>query len=86
LVAWRKSQLNRLEKKFTEPLVIKSDEDLQPMWKAMESRVTKRKTLTIEEAGGRMGRSNIRSTDEEVWLEAGMYDEVDDDKRGDTKN
>jgi hypothetical protein len=70
LVAWRKSQLDRLEKKFTEPLVIKSDEDLQPMWKAMESRVTKRKTLTIEEAG----------------LEAGMYDEVDDAERGDTKN
>ena len=76
---WRKKQLDKLEKKFTEPLKIDSDEDLQPMWKEMESRVTKRKPRTLRETGGKSGRINIRKTDEEIWLREGLYD--DDSKQ-----
>lgn len=77
---WRKQQLNKLEKKFSDPVVeVQDEEDLQPWWKAMESRVTKRKSLTTAEMGGKTGRSNIRSTDEEMWLQEGLYDEVGDD-------
>jgi hypothetical protein len=77
---WRKTQLDRLRKKFEDTPVIESDEELQPMWKEMESRVVKRRSRTIEEAGGKVGRSNIRRTDEEAWLQAGMYDEDDEEK------
>lgn len=61
----------------TVPNEIDSDEDVQPMWREMESRVVKRRSLTIEEAkikGKGTGRSNLRHTDEEAWLNAGLYD------------
>ena len=70
---WRKVQLDRMRKNFSEPS-IESDDDLQPMWKEMESRVLRRRSLTIEKAGGQVGRTNVRATDEESWLKAGMYD------------
>ena len=76
---WRKMQLDRLRRTFEEPINIESDEELQPMWKDMESRVVRRRSLTIEQAGGRIGRSNIRPTDEESWLQAGMYDQLQED-------
>ena len=72
-------QLDRLRRTFEEPINIESDEELQPMWKDMESRVVRRRSLTIEQAGGRIGRSNIRPTDEESWLQAGMYDQLQED-------
>jgi len=77
---WRKHQLDKLSKKFQEPKEINNDEDLQPMWKDMESRVTRRRTYTKQEAGGKVGRRNIRPTDEEAWLQAGLYS---DDEEGD---
>ncbi len=58
------------------PLEINNDEDVQPMWKDMESRVTRRKTITVQEAkirGKSIGRRNIRKTDEEAWMDAGLY-------------
>uniref|UniRef100_A0A7R9W6L0 Uncharacterized protein n=1 Tax=Pseudictyota dubia TaxID=2749911 RepID=A0A7R9W6L0_9STRA len=61
-----------------EPLKIESDEDLQPMWKDMESRVTRRRPLTVEQRGGKVGRRNVRKSDEDMWLQAGLYD--DDNK------
>jgi hypothetical protein len=77
--AWRKQQLNKLEKKFAEPAIeVKDEEDLQPTWKAMESRVTRRQSRTKAEMGGKTGRSNVRSTDEEMWLQGGLYDEIGD--------
>ena len=60
----------------TQPLSIKSDEDVQQNWKDMESRVTRRRSLTLAEAkrnGKGIGRKNMRKTDEEAWLEAGLY-------------
>ena len=57
------------------PLAIDKDEDVQPMWKGMESRVTKRKSLTLTQRGGVSGRRNVRRSDEDVWLEAGVYDD-----------
>jgi hypothetical protein len=81
---WRKVQLDRLRKRFEEP-VIEKDDDLQPMWKDMESRVVRRKSLTIEQAGGRIGRKNVRPTDEESWLNAGMYEDLETDERHDNE-
>ena len=56
-----------------EPLQIDNYEDVQPMWKEMESRVTRRRSLTLEQRGGKTGRRNVRRSDEDVWLEAGVY-------------
>jgi hypothetical protein len=69
---WRKEQLNRLETKFTAP--VESEEELQPMWRAMESRVRQRRPRTLQETGGKTGRSNVKPTEEDAWLEAGLYD------------
>jgi hypothetical protein len=43
------------------------------MWKEMESRLTRRRSLTLEQRGGKSGRRNVRRRDEDVWLEAGVY-------------
>ena len=78
---WRKLQLDRLEKKFNQPsMIVQKDEDLQPMWKEMESRVTRRKPRTIEEMGGRTGRVNVKKTDEEMWLQEGLYEDETSNK------
>jgi hypothetical protein len=58
----------------TEPLIIDNYEDVQPMWKGMESRVTKRAALTLEQRGGVSGRRNVRKSEEDMWLESGLYD------------
>jgi iron uptake system EfeUOB component EfeO/EfeM len=81
-VEWRKSKLDQLERKFAGDSIkatIQSDVELQPEWKAMESRVTKRRTLTVEERQGKTGRTNIRRTEEDVWMENGLYSS--DDKK-----
>mmetsp|Transcript_1787 Transcript_1787/g.2462 ORF Transcript_1787/g.2462 Transcript_1787/m.2462 type:complete len:123 (-) Transcript_1787:271-639(-) len=83
---WRKAQLDKLESKFQNGEV-QSDEELQPMWQDMERRVTRRRSMTIEEAGDKRGRRNLRSTCEDVWLEAGLYDsknEGEDSSKKDT--
>jgi hypothetical protein len=72
---WRKKQLEKLEKKFTEPSIIDSDEKLQSEWSAMESRVTNRRPRTLRETGGKSGRINVRKTDEDIWLQEGLYDD-----------
>jgi hypothetical protein len=54
---------------------INDDDELQPTWKQMESRVTKRRSRTMAETGGKTGRSNIKKTDEEMWLQGGLYDQ-----------
>jgi hypothetical protein len=79
---WRKKQLNKLENKFQESelLTIVSEEDLQPMWKSMERRVKNRRPRTKEELGGRTGRTNIKQTDEEMWLQEGLYDHTEEEK------
>ena len=62
----------------TTPDEIDNDDDVQPMWREMESRVLNRKSLTkeqIEKRGKRTGRSNLRRTDEDAWLSAGLYDD-----------
>lgn len=84
-VEWRKVQLDRLRKSFEQRdgPVIEKDDDLQPMWKDMESRVVRRKSLTIDQAGRRIGRKNIRPTDEESWLNAGMYNVVESEEAND---
>lgn len=66
-------------------LDINDDEDVQPMWRSMESRVTKRRSMTKEEAtvSGKTGRRNIKKTEEEYWLEEGVYDKNDADNDAD---
>jgi hypothetical protein len=76
---WRKQQLDKIENKFnnteeTTPLTIENEEDLQPMWKEMEGRVTKRKSRTLEDTKGKTGRMNIKKTEEEAWLQQGVYE------------
>jgi len=56
--------------------VINSDDELQQMWKEMESRVINRKVYTVQQSeskGRTIGRGNVKRTDEEVWLDAGLY-------------
>lgn len=83
---WRKTRLDQLERKFSDKdadtsRLIQSDTELQPEWKSMESRVTNRRTLTKEETGGKTGRSNIRQTEEDVWLESGLYHTNDNESK-----
>jgi hypothetical protein len=75
-VDWRKKQLDRLENRFQN---VESDEDLQPMWKSMESRVKSRRPRTLEERGGLSGRSNVKRTDEDCWLQGGLYEYEEDE-------
>mmetsp|Transcript_19577 Transcript_19577/g.29727 ORF Transcript_19577/g.29727 Transcript_19577/m.29727 type:complete len:137 (-) Transcript_19577:169-579(-) len=80
--SWRKDQLNKLKDKFEEPLEIDDYEEVQDMWKQMESRVTRRPVRSVEEAKGKTGRRNVRQTDEEQWLQAGLYDGKGPSDRG----
>jgi len=80
---WRKQQLDRLEQSLSNNAQSKGDETaevdeddvVQPMWRAMERRVLQRKSLTAEQRGcsAKIGRQNIKLTDEDTWLEAGLY-------------
>lgn len=94
---WRKHQLDKLEQKFATTntqttkkeapgtiMKIENEDELQPMWKQMESRVTKRRSKTLAETGGKSGRSNIKRTDEEMWLKEGLYDDAGNEN--DNKN
>jgi hypothetical protein len=81
-VEWRKKQLDLLERKFTDPQTIENEDDLQPTWKAMESRVTKRRPLTTDQRAGKTGRMNIRRTEEDIWLEVGLYDDDSNKDKG----
>lgn len=65
---------------FEPPLTIDNYDDVQPMWKGMESRVTKRTALTLEQRGGVSGRRNVRKSEEDMWLESGLYDSKKCDK------
>jgi len=79
---WRKQQLDKLEKKFQDgPREITNDEDLQPMWKSMESRVSSRRPRTLADTGGKSGRMNIKKTDEEMWLREGLYGHGEEDEQ-----
>ena len=85
---WRKGQLNKITDKFDTsadskkpkpepkevPITSEDDEEVQPMWKDMESRVLRRRSIPVSDAGSKVGRRNIGKTDEEVWLDAGFYD------------
>ena len=93
---WRKEKLLNIEQKFQSsgcnsstvvwsgeapPITeITEEEDLQSMWKAMESRVTKRRSRPLAESRGKVGRTNIRRTEEDLWLEEGLYDCEEDKK------
>jgi hypothetical protein len=85
---WRKQQLQALQQKFdnnnnnnnnNNVSTVDSDETLQPLWKEMERRVTRRKPRMVkqQQQGQQQvptGRVNIRKTDEDVWAQEGMYD------------
>jgi len=79
--SWRKDQLGAIEKRFgddddQQPRDIDNEEDLQSMWKQMESRVVGRRPRGKLGSGMKTGRSNVRSTDEEMWLKEGMYQQA----------
>jgi hypothetical protein len=77
---WRKKQLEHLENSLADNKIVQSEEDLQPMWKSMENRVKGRRPRTANETGGKTGRTNVKQSEEDVWLEAGLYDNLKDDK------
>jgi hypothetical protein len=85
---WRKKQLENWTQKLEgkPPNEIKSEEELQPMWKEMEGRVVRRKPRTLKETGGRSGRTNIRMTDEDVWAQQGLYSTNSDNDDNDNNN
>ena len=74
------------QSKTDEPLSIEDYEDVQPMWKEMESRVTKRRSLTLDERKGVSGRRNVRKSDEDVWLANGVYDDESSSEDKDKKD
>lgn len=73
---WRKIQLDHLQDKFQNDTV-KDDDQLQSNWKEMESRVTRRPPPKKSLDNKPTGRNNIKKTDEEIWLQQGMYDNDD---------
>jgi hypothetical protein len=80
--SWRRQQLEKLESRFqhqNHPAdvieVVNKDDELQSHWKAMEGRVVRRKPISKESAAGKVGRRNIRRTDEEIWEQNGVYDD-----------
>jgi hypothetical protein len=79
---WRRRQLDALEKRFatSEDLEdkIQDDDGLQGMWKSMESRVRNRRSMTLAQTKGMSGRANVRKTEEDVWLQEGLYDNDND--------
>jgi hypothetical protein len=103
---WRKQQLQKLQQKFSNEnnsishsnnnnssiLFIDSEEELQPQWKEMESRVTRRKPRSVQQTiDGRpvkrpTGRMNVRKTDEDVWAQEGMYEEQQEQRQSTTKS
>lgn len=86
-LSWRKEQLDKLlaKRKVTEPAqTIQNDDDLQPMWQAMERRVKNRPLPRNEE--GKSGRANIKKTEEDIWLEQGLYDHLNKEEGEDTKS
>lgn len=77
----QKQQVQQQQQKQQQPLQIDSDDQVQPMWRDMESRVVRRRSVTIAEAltkGMKIGRRNVRSTDEDAWLDAGLYHQEND--------
>ena len=76
--SWNKKQIDKIERKFKKKDAptndINNDDDLQQMWKEMERRVVNRRPRTIRETHGKTGRTNIRKTDEEMWLKSGLYE------------
>lgn len=69
---YRKIQLDHLQDKFQNKKIQDNDQ-LQDTWKEMESRVTRRKPRTMQDKK-KTGRNNIKKTDEDVWLQEGLYD------------
>lgn len=62
-------------------LNIADEEDLQPMWKQMERRVVNRRSYRLGEGplkgrAVKVGRTNVRETEEDVWLKQGLYDGI----------
>lgn len=84
---WKRNHHRKIEDKFNtndesnnssstqnlDPRNIDNYEDVQPMWKEMESRVTRRRSLTLEQRGGISGRRNVRKSEEDYWEKAGVY-------------
>ena len=67
---------------------ITNEDELQPMWAAMERRTINRpkpQPLTSTDSDSKnldgsirkSGRKNIKKTEEDYWYEAGAYGEVD---------
>lgn len=52
---------------------VQGDDDLQGHWRSMESRVLNR-PAPKPRADGKRGRGSVPATDEDYWLQGGLYD------------
>lgn len=85
--SWRREQLSKLEAKHLDRTTanstkeqqqhheVSNEEDLQQHWKDMESRVTRRRVIPLDRPNVKVGRQNVRTTDEDLWLAEGLYDD-----------
>ncbi len=62
-----------------EPNISNDDDNIDPHWKMMESRVINRRTRKKGE--GKSGRSEVPPTDEEFWYKAGLYSNKDENSK-----
>jgi hypothetical protein len=82
---WR-SSLRRYCSKKSEDLVQAgiilpddADGEIAPYWKALESRVINRKSRMVGD-NKQPARIGVRKTEEDFWLEAGVYDSNEPDR------
>lgn len=77
---WRKQQLDKILHQHAVK-DIQTEDDLQTEWKGMERRVVNRKSYTSAERGSeKVGRKNVRRSDEDYWLEGGLYNNIIDEE------
>ncbi|GMI00182.1 hypothetical protein TrVE_jg8504 [Triparma verrucosa] len=80
---WIKQQQRKILEKFAkgegegDEKEEEEDFEVQDEWLAMERRTKNRRLVRLDEAGEKLGRQNVKKTDEEYWLQAGVYDEGD---------
>ncbi|GMI18792.1 hypothetical protein TrLO_g13325 [Triparma laevis f. longispina] len=75
---WIKKQQRKILEKFEgggKEQESPSEFKVQDEWLAMERRTKNRRLVKLNEAGGKLGRRNVKKTDEDYWIQAGVYED-----------
>ena len=75
---WIKKQQRKILEKFEgggEEQESPSEFKVQYEWLAMERRTKNRRLVKLNEAGEKLGRRNVKKTDEDYWIQAGVYED-----------